>query len=94
MSVFRYSEKAHGYLGNTDRAMNGDKCLPWNNPVFLEFFGLKAADFPDKDIPGAVCRNPVNNINTGLTDKGPWCFTGLIDKPNYMSSCDIPLRGK
>ena len=94
MSVFRYSEKAHGYLGNTDRAMNGDQCLPWNNSVFIEFFGLKAADFPDKEIPGAVCRNPVNNINTGLTDKGPWCFTGLIDKPNYMSSCDIPLRGK
>lgn len=96
MSVYRYSKLAHGYLGNADRTESGKQCVLWNNTVFVEFYGLKASNFPDKEIPGAVCRNPQDqSLNKlGLTDKGPWCFTNYIEDSTYMDTCDLPLRGQ
>lgn len=95
LSVYRYSKLAHGYLGNTDRTESGKQCVPWNSTVFVEFYGLKASYFPDKEIPGAVCRNPQDQSldKLGLIDKGPWCFTNYIENSNYMDSCNLPLRG-
>ncbi|XP_061192574.1 receptor-type tyrosine-protein phosphatase kappa-like [Saccostrea echinata] len=93
LSVFRYSVDAHGYQGNTDRTVDGEECVPWNNTVFIAMYGLKSSDFPDKAIPGAVCRNPLNPKMNGLEGKGPWCFTNFIEKSKYFGSCDIPLRG-
>lgn len=96
VSVYRYSKLAHGYLGNADRTESGKQCVLWNNTVFVEFYGLKASNFPDKEIPGAVCRNPQDqSLNKlGLTDKGPWCFTNYIEDSTYMDTCDLPLRGQ
>lgn len=96
VSVYRYSKLAHGYLGNTDRTESGKQCVPWNSTVFVEFYGLKASYFPDKEIPGAVCRNPQDQSldKLGLIDKGPWCFTNYIENSNYMDSCNLPLRGQ
>lgn len=96
MSLYRYSKLAHGYLGSIDRTESGKQCVPWNSPVFVQFYALRASYFPDKEIPGAVCRNPLEKgLDTlGLKHKGPWCFTNYIEEANFMESCDLPLRGQ
>lgn len=96
MSLYRYSKLAHGYLGNIDRTESGKQCVPWNSPIFVMHYGLHASYFPDKEIPGAVCRNPLDKVldRLGLKHKGPWCFTNYIEEANFMESCDLPLRGQ
>ncbi|XP_062576790.1 multiple epidermal growth factor-like domains protein 6 isoform X4 [Saccostrea cucullata] len=93
LSAFRYSVEAHGYQGSTDRTADGEKCVMWNNTVFVVMYGLKSSDFPDQAIPGAFCRNPLNLIFRGLEGRGPWCFTNFMEKTKFYGSCDIPVRG-
>ncbi|XP_052709180.1 scavenger receptor class F member 1-like [Crassostrea angulata] len=95
LSVYRYSKLAHGYLENMDRTESGKQCVQGNSTVFVKCYGLHASYFPDKKIPGAVCRNMLDKVlnRLGPKDKGPWCFTNYSEDSNFMESCDLPLQG-
>ncbi|KAK3090599.1 hypothetical protein FSP39_012997, partial [Pinctada imbricata] len=88
LTAFKYDVRGHGYRGKESFTEDGTKCDSWNKEVYVKLYSLKPEQFPDNEIPGAVCRNPENsNLRFGEAKRGPWCFTDSSFL--YKRSCDI-----
>ncbi|XP_053394687.1 protein draper-like [Mercenaria mercenaria] len=68
-------EQGKGYMGKVDETGDNKKCLSWDDPkVTAKQKDYRKNNFPDEEIPGPYCRNPLDPEILAYS-KSPWCYT-------------------
>lgn len=62
------------YIGDVGRTGSGEKCLNWDDQRVIETKKVYSKNnFPDNEIPGPFCRNPLDPVAMAYSNS-PWCY--------------------
>jgi hypothetical protein len=83
-------------MGLIDRTGNNKKCLSWDDPkVIKERKTFRKNNFPDQEVPGPYCRNPLDPDHKAYSNF-PWCYTldNKTDTVEFDSCTQLIVTGK